>query len=176
MSRKEVATGQRIAASRTQLAAALCAAGFGIAPQAVWAQAADATTTMDTVVVTASGFEQRIQDAPAPISVITREDLDKKFYRDLNDALVEVPGVIVTGGGDRQDISLRGMGPKYTLILIDGKRQNSRETRTNSDSTGVEGGWTPPLSAIERIEVVRGPMSSLYGSDAMGGVINIITR
>lgn len=176
MSRKEVAAGQRIAASRTQLAAALCAAGFGIAPQAVWAQAADATTTMDTVVVTASGFEQRIQDAPASISVITREDLDKKFYRDLNDALVEVPGVIVTGGGDRQDISLRGMGPKYTLILIDGKRQNSRETRTNSDSTGVEGGWTPPLSAIERIEVVRGPMSSLYGSDAMGGVINIITR
>lgn len=176
MSRKELAAGQRIAASRTQLAAALCAAGFGLGPAAVWAQAADATTTMDTVVVTASGFEQRIQDAPASISVITREDLDKKFYRDLNDALVEVPGVIVTGGGDRQDISLRGMGPKYTLILIDGKRQSSRETRTNSDSTGVEGGWTPPLSAIERIEVVRGPMSSLYGSDAMGGVINIITR
>lgn len=176
MSRKDLADGQRIAASRTQLAAALCAAGFGLGPSAVWAQAADATTTMDTVVVTASGFEQRIQDAPASISVITREDLDKKFYRDLNDALVEVPGVIVTGGGDRQDISLRGMGPKYTLILIDGKRQSSRETRTNSDSTGVEGGWTPPLSAIERIEVVRGPMSSLYGSDAMGGVINIITR
>lgn len=176
MSRKKLAAGPRIALSRTQLAAALCAAGFGLGPQAVWAQAADTTTTMDTVVVTASGFEQRIQDAPASISVITREDLDKKFYRDLNDALVEVPGVIVTGGGDRQDISLRGMGPKYTLILIDGKRQNSRETRTNSDSTGVEGGWTPPLSAIERIEVVRGPMSSLYGSDAMGGVINIITR
>lgn len=176
MSTKDLAAGQRITASRTQLAAALCAAGFGLGPSAVWAQAADATTTMDTVVVTASGFEQRIQDAPASISVITREDLDKKFYRDLNDALVEVPGVIVTGGGDRQDISLRGMGPKYTLILIDGKRQSSRETRTNSDSTGVEGGWTPPLSAIERIEVVRGPMSSLYGSDAMGGVINIITR
>ena len=176
MSRKDLAAGQRITASRTQLAAALCAAGFALGPSAVWAQAADATTTMDTVVVTASGFEQRIQDAPASISVITREDLDKKFYRDLNDALVEVPGVIVTGGGDRQDISLRGMGPKYTLILIDGKRQSSRETRTNSDSTGVEGGWTPPLSAIERIEVVRGPMSSLYGSDAMGGVINIITR
>ena len=82
--------------------------------------------------------------------------------------------MVVTGGADRQDISLRGMGAKHTLILIDGKRQNSRETRTNSDSSGVEGGWTPPLSAIERIEVV--PMSSLYGSDAMGGVINIITR
>ncbi|MBC9903480.1 ligand-gated channel protein [Achromobacter xylosoxidans] len=175
MSSKELVAGRRGPGSRTQLAAALCAAGFGVA-QPAWAQSADTAKTLDTVVVTASGYEQQIQDAPASISVITREDLDKKFYRDINDALVDVPGVIVTGGGDRQDISLRGMGPKYTLILIDGKRQNSRETRTNSDSTGVEGGWTPPLSAIERIEVVRGPMSSLYGSDAMGGVINIITR
>ncbi|WP_088141216.1 ligand-gated channel protein [Achromobacter xylosoxidans] len=175
MSSKELVAGRRGPGSRTQLAAALCAAGLGVA-QPAWAQSADSAKTLDTVVVTASGYEQQIQDAPASISVITREDLDKKFYRDINDALVDVPGVIVTGGGDRQDISLRGMGPKYTLILIDGKRQNSRETRTNSDSTGVEGGWTPPLSAIERIEVVRGPMSSLYGSDAMGGVINIITR
>ncbi|ADP17250.1 colicin I receptor [Achromobacter xylosoxidans A8] len=175
MSSKQMVAGRRGPGSRTQLAAALCAAGFGVA-QPLWAQSADSAKTLDTVVVTASGYEQQIQDAPASISVITREDLDKKFYRDINDALVDVPGVIVTGGGDRQDISLRGMGPKYTLILIDGKRQNSRETRTNSDSTGVEGGWTPPLSAIERIEVVRGPMSSLYGSDAMGGVINIITR
>jgi outer membrane receptor for ferrienterochelin and colicins len=175
MSSKELVAGRRGPGSRTQLAAALCAAGFGVA-QPAWAQSADTAKTLDTVVVTASGYEQQIQDAPASISVITRENLDKKFYRDINDALVDVPGVIVTGGGDRQDISLRGMGPKYTLILIDGKRQNSRETRTNSDSTGVDRGWTPPLSAIERIEVVRGPMSSLYGSDAMGGVINIITR
>src|SRR5690606_30566568 len=60
--------------------------------------------------------------------------------------------------------------------LIDGRRQNSRETRPNSDGPGIEQGWLPPLEAIERIEVVRGPMSSLYGSDAMGGVVNIITR
>ena len=57
-----------------------------------------------------------------------------------------------------------------------GPRQSSRETRPNSDGPGVEGAWTPPISAIERIEVIRGPMSSLYGSDAIGGVINIITR
>jgi len=176
MSSKDLALDGRIRVSRTRLAAALCAAGLGMGPVAVWAQATDSAKTMETVVVTASGFEQQIKDAPASISVITREDLDKKFYRDVNDALLEVPGVIITGGGDRQDISLRGMGPQYTLILIDGKRQSSRETRTNSDSAGVEGGWTPPLAAIERIEVVRGPMSSLYGSDAMGGVINIITR
>jgi len=94
----------------------------------------------------------------------------------FDDALQDAPGVIVTGGGNSADISLRGMGSQYTLILVDGKRQSSRETRTNSDSGGVEGGWTPPIAAIERIEVVRGPMSSLYGSDAIGGVINIITR
>lgn len=135
-----------------------------------------AVNTLDNVVVTASGFAQAVQDAPASISVITREQLDSKFYRDVHDALQDAPGVIVTGGGDKQDISLRGMGSQYTLILIDGKRQSSRETRTNSDSGGVEGGWTPPIGAIERIEIVRGPMSSLYGSDAIGGVINIITR
>ncbi|VFR52784.1 TonB-dependent receptor; Outer membrane receptor for ferrienterochelin and colicins [plant metagenome] len=162
---------------RTRLAAALCLLGTGSAFSSALAQSqAVAVQTLDNVVVTASGHAQAIQDAPASISVITRDDLDKKFYRDVHDALADVPGVIVDGGGDRQEILLRGMGSQYTLILIDGKRQNSRETRTNSDGSGVEGGWTPPLSAIERIEVVRGPMSSLYGSDAMGGVINIITR
>ena len=114
MSSKDLALGGRIRVSRTRLAAALCAAGLGMAPAAVWAQATDSAKTMETVVVTASGFEQQIKDAPASISVITREDLDKKFYRDVNDALLEVPGVIITGGGDRQDISLRGMGPQYT--------------------------------------------------------------
>lgn len=130
----------------------------------------------ETMVVTASGFEQTIKDAPASISVITKEDLAKKPFRDLTDALADIPGVSVTGGAGSTDISLRGMDAKYTLILVDGKRQNSRETRPNSDGAGIEQGWIPPLSAIERIEVIRGPMSSLYGSDAMGGVINIITR
>src|SRR5690625_2547969 len=68
------------------------------------------------------------------------------------------------------------MAPGYTMILVDGQRQNSRETRPNADGPGIEQGWLPPLQAIERIEVIRGPMSSLYGSDAMGGIINIITK
>ncbi|MCQ2031643.1 ligand-gated channel protein [Stutzerimonas zhaodongensis] len=131
---------------------------------------------LGNVVVTASGFEQQVKQAPASISVVTREALAKKSYRDVTDALRDIPGVVVTGGASSSDISIRGMASKYTLILIDGKRMESRATRPNSDGPGIEQGWTPPLEAIERIEVVRGPMSSLYGSDAMGGVINIITR
>lgn len=132
--------------------------------------------TEDTMVVTASGFQQRIQDSPATISVIPRQQLETRAYRDVTDALKDVPGVVVTGGGSSSDISIRGMSSKYTMILIDGKRVDTRGTRPNSDNAGIEQGWLPPLQAIERIEVVRGPMSSLYGSDAMGGVINIITR
>ncbi|GEK73781.1 MULTISPECIES: ligand-gated channel protein [Halomonas] len=147
-----------------------------IAGLAASTAAAQETARLDDVVVTAAGYEQQVQDAPASISVITREELEGRAYRDITDALRNVPGVTVTGGGSSQDISIRGMGAKYTLLLVDGKRQGSRETRPNSDGPGIEQGWMPPLSAIERIEVIRGPMSSLYGSDALGGVINVITR
>lgn len=130
----------------------------------------------DTMVVTASGFSQQVKEAPATISVITPEEIDNKPYRDVTDALKDIPGVTISGGGDATDISIRGMDAKYTMILVDGKKVSTRETRPNGDNSGFEQGWLPPLTAIERIEVVRGPMSSLYGSDAMGGVINIITK
>jgi len=159
--------------------AALCALSLAAMATSAWAQAENedgAVATLSTVVVTASGFEQDIIDAPASISVISREKLEKGAYRDLTDALRDVPGVIMTpSDNNTSDISLRGMAASYTLILVDGKRVSTRETQTNG-STGTDQSWVPPLEAIERIEVVRGPMSSLYGSDAMGGVVNIITR
>ena len=156
---------------RTLLAGAISS----LASSAVLAQE---TPRLDDVVVTASGFEQQISSAPASISVISREELERGHYQNVTDALRDVPGVIVTGGGagDRgNDISIRGMPSQYTLILVDGRPQNSRESRPNG-SAGFEQDWLPPLQAIERIEVVRGPMSTLYGSDAIGGVINVITR
>lgn len=133
---------------------------------------------LEEVVVTASGYEQKVKNAPASISTIDRETLEKHYYRDVTDALRTIPGVIVTGGGagdNGRDISIRGLPAEYTLILVDGKRQSTRETRPNG-SAGFEQDFLPPLQAIERIEVIRGPMSTLYGSDAIGGVINIITR
>lgn len=148
-----------------------------VAASVLIAQSAQAETTqLDEVVISASGYEQNTRDAAASITVISAEELEKKNYRDVTDALASVPGVYVSGGGSTSDITMRGLGGKYTLILVDGKRQGSRETRPNSDGPGIEQGWLPPVSAIERIEVVRGPMSSLYGSDALGGVINVITK
>lgn len=130
----------------------------------------------DTMVITASGFAQSLRNAPASISVVTRSDLEKKPFHTLADAVKDIEGISITGSGSNaQDISIRGLPGEYTLILVDGKRQNSRESRPNG-SGGFEAGFIPPLEAIDRIEVIRGPMSALYGSDAMGGVINIITR
>ncbi|QCF27547.1 ligand-gated channel protein [Hydrocarboniclastica marina] len=140
--------------------------------------AAQEPLVLDELVVTASGYEQQVVDAPASISVISREEIERGAFRDVTDVLRDVPGVIVTGGGsgDRgADITMRGMPSSYTLMLVDGKRVSSRESRPNG-SAGFEQDWLPPMGAIERIEVIRGPMSTLYGSDALGGVINVITR
>jgi outer membrane receptor for ferrienterochelin and colicins len=157
------------------MAAAICSALFLAASSASAQDANAGESKLKEVVVTASGFEQEIADAPASISVITREELDKKPFRDLTDALRDIEGVTITGATNEKDIFIRGLPGAYTLILVDGKRQSTRDTRTNGNS-GFEQSFIPPLEAIERIEVVRGPMSSLYGSDAMGGVVNIITR
>jgi outer membrane receptor for ferrienterochelin and colicins len=132
---------------------------------------------LETVVVTAGGYEQLIADAPASISVLTREQLTKQPFHTLQDALRNVEGVTVAGGGvNKNDILIRGMPGIYTLILVDGMRQGTRENSLYEDAGVVQASQIPPLAAIERIEVVRGPMSSLYGSDAIGGVINVITR
>lgn len=128
------------------------------------------------IVVTASGYEQRIAEAPASISVLTREQLETRPFTSLTDAVRNVEGVSVVGGDpNATDIVIRGLPGEYTLIMLDGRRQTTRETM-NRGTGGVQANLIPPLAAIERIEVVRGPMSSLYGSDAMGGVVNIITR
>ena len=128
------------------------------------------------IVVTAAGFEQNISDAPASISVISGEELAKKSYKSIVDAVNNIPGVYVTGGGGAQDISIRGMDDSYTLYLVDGRPVSAgRSVNTNGQDGGKQIAL-PPISMIERVEVIRGPMSSLYGSEAMGGVINIITR
>ncbi|MCL6325044.1 TonB-dependent receptor [Pectobacterium polaris] len=133
----------------------------------------------DTMVVTASGYEQKITEAAASISVVSQDELTKRKYNDLGEALSDVEGVDVrssTGKTGGLDISIRGMPSDYTLILVDGIRQNGSSDVTPNGFGTMNTGFIPPLAAIERIEVIRGPMSTLYGSDAMGGVVNIITK
>ncbi|WP_313024638.1 TonB-dependent receptor domain-containing protein [Pseudomonas lopnurensis] len=135
--------------------------------------------TLGDTVVSASGFEQKITDAPASISVISGEELQKKRVSNLAEALNDVEGVDVTSSGGKLgglNVSIRGTGSQYTLILVDGKRQNISANITPNAFDDARTAFLPPVSAIERIEVIRGPMSTLYGSDAMGGVINIITK
>lgn len=137
------------------------------------------TVNLGDVVVSASGFEQKITDAPASISVISAEELQGKRYSNLAQALEEVEGIDVrqgTGKTGGLNISIRGLPSDYTLILIDGRRQNSAGNITPNGFNETSTSFIPPMSAIERIEVIRGPMSTLYGSDAMGGVVNIITK
>ncbi|AUJ80863.1 catecholate siderophore receptor CirA [Enterobacter cancerogenus] len=146
----------------------LCASAMSLALPVVAAESGD------TLVVTASATEQNLKDAPASISVITQEDLKRKPVQNLKDVLQDVPGVQLTNEGDnRKGVSIRGLDSSYTLILIDGKRVSSRNAVFRHNDFDLN--WVP-VDAIERIEVVRGPMSSLYGSDALGGVVNIITK
>ncbi|MCC7124794.1 MAG: TonB-dependent receptor [Acidobacteria bacterium] len=139
----------------------------------------DVATFTDVVTVTAGGFEQAVRHAPASVSVLPAEELATKRFASLAQALVDVEGVDVgqdvgkTGG---LTISMRGMPADYTLMLIDGRRQNPAGSVTPNGFGETATSFMPPMGAIERIEVVRGPMSTLYGSDAMGGVVNVITR
>ncbi|TLE00026.1 TonB-dependent receptor [Helicobacter muridarum] len=136
---------------------------------------------IEKIVTTAKGTEQLAKDAPASITTITQKDIESKPHKDLAEIVAGIPGVDIgqsMGRGGNVDISIRGMPSNYTLILIDGKRQSvggSINTFNNGYSQ-ADNNFFPPLNAIERIEVIRGPLSTLYGSDAIGGVINIITK
>jgi len=140
---------------------------------------AEEAVNLDTMVISAAGIEQKLTDAPASITVITRDELDKKPYLTLLDAVREVEGVDVGETTDKTGqggISIRGMGADYTLILIDGKRQNNVGDIYPNNFGGNQFNHIPPKEMIERIEIIRGPASTLYGADALGGVINIITK
>jgi len=138
------------------------------------ATASPEASELDPVVVTATATDRLASDAPASISVITREQIQTRAVLDLSDALRGTTGVTIAGVGfGRRGIRIRGMDPEYTLVLLDGQRVNAASDAIAHADYDL--GWMP-AAAIERIEVVRGPMSSLYGSEALGGVVNVISR
>ncbi len=130
---------------------------------------------LDAIIVTATATERSVDSAPASVTVVTGEELRMRPARDVLDAVRDAPGLNVRAVGSlgRRVVSIRGMESRHTLVLIDGERIAA--TDQVFGLSDLQFGWIP-LEAIERVEIVRGPLSSLYGSDALGGVINIITR
>lgn len=128
----------------------------------------------DEIVVTATRTEKAIDDAPATISVVTGTDLRRRPVQDLAQALENEPGIVINGVGmTRRGISIRGMSNEHVLTLVDGLRIN--DAAADMAHVDFDLGWVPSI-AIDRIEVVRGPLSALYGSEALAGVVNVITR
>lgn len=129
---------------------------------------------LEDMVVTASRVPTQKVDTPADISVITKEEIADQNYASASDALRAIPGVNVLGSGAKgssmgQDKILLN-GDERVLVLVDGRRMNLGSSGNSSAD------WLPPVNAIERIEVLKGGGSALYGTDAVGGVINVIMK
>jgi len=138
---------------------------------------ADEPVALQQQVITATQTAHSELSAPASVSVVTREELEKMPVYNLADAVKYLPGVHINPSSayGRKEIKLRGMDSDYTLLLVNGRRVNSREALTSNYANDFDLS-SIPMAAIERIEVIRGPMSSLYGADALGGVVNVILR
>lgn len=133
-----------------------------------WAQ----DSGSDTMVVTANRFQQPLNTVMAPVTVVTREDIDRWQSTSVTDVMRRLPGVdVAQNGGMGQSASLfiRGTNSSHVLILVDGVRLNQAGVSGSSDLSQF------PVSLVQRIEYIRGPRSAVYGSDAIGGVVNIIT-
>ncbi|MEF8697819.1 MAG: TonB-dependent receptor [Candidatus Accumulibacter sp. UW26] len=151
----------RAASAATLALASVCStAAFAADPQ------------LDPIVVTATRQATRSDELTSDVSVITREEIDQAGESTLPQLLARQPGIQYTangGAGTNSSIFIRGAGSNQSIVLIDGQRIGSATTGSTALSR-------IPLNQIERIEILRGPASSLYGADAIGGVVQIFTR
>lgn len=134
---------------------------------------ASANNKSDEMVVSANRFEQPISSILAPVTVVTREDIDHWQSNTVIDVLRRLPGVDIAqygGIGQQSSLFIRGSESRHVLVLIDGVRLNQAGISGSSDMSQI------PISLVQRIEYIRGARSAVYGSDAIGGVVNIITR
>lgn len=156
--------------SRTFSSPSLLALAVAMAlPAAAQAQEA---TNLDEIVVTGTRTEVSLEDSLAPTQVITREEIERSQSRSLVDLLKGRAGIGFTnqgGLGKLSSLNIRGTESDHVLVLVD-------DIRIGSATAGLASFQDLPMDQIERIEIVRGPRSSLYGSEAIGGVIQIFTR
>jgi vitamin B12 transporter len=156
----------------TAAALLLVACAAGAQPVAVAPADTVRPSTLDEVVVTATRTPSRISDTVAEVTVVEREDIERATGRTLPELLVRQPGLQMSsngGLGKASGVYIRGLEARHTLLLVDGVRLGSATVGTPSFDN-------LPIAAIDRIEIVRGPLSSLYGSEAVGGVIQVFTR
>ena len=134
--------------------------------------AEDKVELLEPLEVKATRSSLTEEEVPSSITIITREEIERKQIPQVKDLLREELGmdVLQTGPlGSQTSIFMRGNGSGATLVLIDG-------VQVNSNTVGAFDFANLPTESIERIEIIRGPQSTLWGADAMGGVINIVTR
>ena len=167
------ATDKRITRRAALAAAAVCLATTVSAPAiAAEETVADATLLPETV-VTATRTQTPSEEVGSSISVITGAELERRQITFVSDGLRYIPGVAVnrtSGFGSSTDVRIRGAEANQTLVLIDGVKVNDPALSSQFNFGNLL------TSDVERIEVLRGPQSVLYGSDAVGGVVNIITK
>lgn len=133
---------------------------------------AQAPSTASTIVVTGARIAQAVADSPLDVRVITREQIDRAGSIGLPELLQQLGGVEISatgGAGQPAALFLRGSNSSHVVLLIDG-------VRVNSATTGTSAFEHLPLAQIERIELLLGPASGLYGADAIGGVVQVFTR
>ncbi len=138
------------------------------------ARADEVTSNLPETVVTATRVPTPLEQIPAGVTVIDRATIEAHGYNTLVQALDDVPGLHVSpsgGAGGQASVFIRGTNSDHVLVLRDGM-----PITDGSDPTGAFNFGSDTLSGIERIEIIRGPMAALYGSGAIGGVINLISR
>ena len=130
----------------------------------------DEPIKLNEIIVTATRVQKNLKNVPITVQVVTAEDIRKSQATDFQSFLeTEFAGINFTYDGGMPNINMMGFGGKYVLFLMDGERMEG-ETFDNIDYNRID------LDNIERIEIIKGASSSLYGSNALGGVINIITK
>ena len=143
---------------------------LGTADTVVTVSLAPMALPLDEIVVTAARREQRLADAAVATEVVTRAALEETGSSDLAAALVEQTGIQFDGGHPSgAGVMLQGLSNERVLVLVDGQPLYGRISGT-MDLARI------PTAIVERVEVVKGPQAALYGSEAMGGVVNIVTR
>ena len=137
-----------------------------------WTFTAAAETAIEQVFITATRTEQLVEDVLGSIEIITREELSRLPGGDLADALRLRAGIDIArlgGPGQQTSVFIRGSDSNHVLVLVDG-------VRINPGTIGIAAVQNLSPAMVERVEIIKGPRSTLYGSDAIGGVINVITR